>query len=76
MGVKIISVFSGSFVEANSLRHNLESEGIKVLLKNHDAAAVSFGFVNITRPSVALCIFEVDVEKARSIVEEFMKTLA
>ena len=75
MNIKIIPVFSGSLVEINSLRHSLELEGIKVLVRDHDAAAVSFGFVNITRPAMELCIFEVDVKKARAVVEEFKKTL-
>lgn len=68
---KMILVFSGSQIEVQKLRHDLEENGIEVMVKNYDDTASITGFANISRAARQLWILETEIEKARPIVADF-----
>ena len=68
---KMIPVFSGSQIEVQKLRHDLEENGIEVMVKNYDDTASITGFANISRAARQLWILETEIEKARPIVADF-----
>ena len=68
---KMIPVFSGSQIEVQKLRHDLEEIGIEVMVKNYDDMASITGFANISRAARQLWILETEIEKARPIVADF-----
>jgi len=68
---KMIPVYSGSQIEVQKLRHDLEAIGIDVMVKNYDDTASITGFANISRSARQLWILETEVEKARPVVANF-----
>jgi len=68
---KMIPVFSGSQIEVQKLRHDLEEAGIEVMVKNYDDTAAITGFANISRNAKQLWILETEIENARPVVENF-----
>ena len=68
---KMIPVFSGSQIEVQKLRHDLEENGIEVMVKNYDDRASITGFANISRAARQLWILETEIENARPIVANF-----
>ncbi len=68
---KTILVFSGNLVKSEKLKQDLETAGISVFIKNHDRAASSTGFANITHEAIELSILETDIEKAKPVVAKF-----
>ncbi len=67
----MIPVFSGSQIEVQKLRHDLEENGIEVMVKNYDDTASITGFANISRAARQLWILETEIENARPVVEKF-----
>ncbi len=68
---RIIPVFSGSLIEVDKLKHDLQAAGIEVMIKDNDTAAMLSGFANVSRPALQLCILETQVEKAQPVVAKF-----
>jgi hypothetical protein len=68
---KMIPVFSGSQIEVQKLRHDLEESDIEVMIKNYDDTASITGFANISRAARQLWILETEIENAKPIVEKF-----
>lgn len=68
---KMIPVYSGSQIEVQKLRHDLEEVGIEVMVKNYDETAALTGFANILRPARQLWILETEIENARPVVANF-----
>ncbi len=64
-----ILVYSGSLVEIQKLKHDLEKVSISVYLKDSAKTASNTGFADFS--SAKLFILENEVEKARPIVAKF-----
>jgi hypothetical protein len=70
---KTIPIFSGSVVETQKLKNDLENAGIQVMLKNFDFTAANAGFANVSNASLELSILENDIEKAKPVIENFKR---
>lgn len=66
-------VFAGSEITVNLLKAELEQEGIPVNVVNEYEQSNFRGFSTGTPYSVDLYILDSDLEKAKPIVEEFLK---
>jgi hypothetical protein len=73
MESKLIRVFAGSEITVNLLKAELEQEGIPVNVVNEYEQSNFRGFSTGTPYSVDLYILDSDLEKAKPIVEEFLK---
>lgn len=73
MESKIVRVFAGSEITVNLLKAELEQEGIPVNVVNEYEQSNFRGFSTGTPYSVDLYILDSDLEKAKPIVEEFLK---
>lgn len=73
MESKLVRVFAGSEITVNLLKAELEQEGIPVNVVNEYEQSNFRGFSTGTPYSVDLYILDSDLEKAKPIVEEFLK---
>lgn len=73
MESKLVRVFAGSEITVNLLKAELEQEGILVNVVNEYEQSNFRGFSTGTPYSVDLYILDSDLEKAKPIVEEFLK---
>ena len=73
MESKLVRVFAGSEITVNLLKAELEQEGIPVNVVNEYEQSNFRGFSTGTPSSVDLYILDSDLEKAKPIVEEFLK---
>lgn len=73
MESKLVRVFAGSEITVNLLKAELEQEGIPVNVVNDYEQSNFRGFSTGTPYSVDLYILDSDLEKAKPIVEEFLK---
>lgn len=70
---KLIRVFAGSEITVNLLKYELELEGIPTNVVNEYEESNFRGFSTGTPYSVDLYILDADLEKAETIVKEFLK---
>jgi hypothetical protein len=71
---ELVRVFAGSEITVNLLQYELEKEGISTNIINKNDVGASFGAPAGTPYTVELHILDTDLEKAASIVKEFLKT--
>jgi len=70
---KITRVFSGTELEVNLLKNELEQMGISGLIQNNFNSGIVAGFSGGPLSAVDLFILESDLEKAEPIIREFTK---
>ena len=70
MTTEHVKIFSGSSIIINGLKKILLDNNIDSLIKNHHESARLGGF-GLTAESVELFVLNVDLEKAKGIVEDF-----
>jgi len=70
---KFIRVFAGSEITVNLLKAELEQAGIMSNVVNEYEESNFRGFSTGTPYSVDLYILDTDLEKAKPIVDEFLK---
>lgn len=70
-----IKVFSGTSVLVNRLSFLLDAEKIPSLIKDHVSSGNLAGFGALSN-SVELFIYNSDLQKATSVIEEFKKEIA
>ena len=68
-----IDFFSGSEIEIMGLERKLEEIGVTGIIQNDFQSGNAAGFVGGTASSVRFKIKESDLEKARPILEAYMK---
>jgi len=69
----LIRVYSGTELTVNLLKDELENLGIPSMIRNDFKSGNSAGFVGGTPSSINLLIQEIDLEKAKPIINEFIK---
>jgi hypothetical protein len=70
---KLIKVYTGTELTVNLLKGELEESGISSIIYNDFKSGISAGFAIGTTSAVELFIQEDDLEKAESILSEFIK---
>lgn len=70
-----IKVFTGNQITTNRLAFLLDQAGIATLVKDEQESARLAGF-GTTDASVELFIFNSDIDKASSIIENFRKEIS
>ncbi len=70
---EMVRVFAGSEITVNLLVYELENEGIATNVINEYEQSNFRGFSTGTPYSVDLYVLDTDLEKAKPIVEEFLK---
>lgn len=68
---KIIRVFSGTELEVNLLKEELDQIGVSGLIQNESNSGVMAGFFGGGPSAVDFFIQEFDMEKAEPIIREF-----
>jgi len=69
----LIRVYSGTELTVNLLKDELENLGISSMIRNDFKSGNSAGFAGGTLSSIDLLIQEIDLEKAKPIINEFIK---
>ena len=69
---KFINIYSGSEVQVIILQGLLKNINIEGIIQNDFQSGIVAGFGSGTVSTVRLKIHESDLEKARSIIEEFI----
>ena len=67
----LIRVFTGTEINADLLKEQLEEIGIAALIKNDFQSGLSVGFVSGTPSSIDVYIQESDLKKAESTINSF-----
>ncbi len=70
---EFVDIYSGSEVRVILLKGLLENNEIDFVLQNDYQSGITAGFGGGTINTVRLKVHESDLEKARPIVEEFIK---
>jgi hypothetical protein len=70
-----IKIYSGDSITVNRLSFLLDEAGIPSLIKDHANSATLAGFGTLGN-SVELFIYNSDLEKASTIIENFKKEIA
>ncbi|MCX6238726.1 MAG: DUF2007 domain-containing protein [Bacteroidia bacterium] len=70
-GNNLIRVFTGTEINADLLKDQLEEIGIAALVKNDYQSGISVGFVGGTPSSIDVYIQESDLKEAEPIINEF-----
>jgi len=70
-GNNLIRVFTGTEINADLLKDQLEEIGIAALVKNDYQSGISVGFVGGTPSSIDVYIQESDLKEAEPIIKEF-----
>ncbi len=68
---KIFRVFSGTEIQVNLLKEELNKIGITSLIKNENKSGLLAGFFGSGPSAVDLYLAEEDQEKAAAIIKEF-----
>jgi hypothetical protein len=72
----LIRVYTGSEVSVILLKGELEQLGIQAMMQNDFDAGLSAGFVSGVPSAIDLYIQESDLDKAKPIIDEFVKNNA
>lgn len=72
---KLIRVFTGNEISVILLKGELEANAIEAMIRDDFKTGLSVGFYGGPPSSVDLFIMESDMEKAKPIVEEFVRNL-
>ena len=72
-GGEFINVYSGSEVRVIMLKGLLEEAGIEGIVQNEFQSGITAGFGGGTISTVRLKVHEDDLEKAKPVVEDFIK---
>lgn len=70
---RLIRVFSGTDILCHALEDNLEEIGVEGMIKNVFQSSISTGFFSGSPSTIDLYIAEADLEKAKALIEEFIK---
>ncbi len=70
---KLVRVYTGTEILVNILKDELEKVGISSIIQNDFNSAISAGFAAGTPSSVDLFIQEHDLNKAKPIIEEYLR---
>lgn len=70
---KIVKIFTGDKVSIQRLKSELESNGIKVFLKDEFKQGLEAGFVGGVPNVIELFVVESDVEKANEIKKAILE---
>lgn len=74
METEHITIFSGSSILVKGLQNRLEDNNISVLIKDRAESARLGGYGEF-RTSVELQVLNVDIEKAKPIVDAYQKEI-
>lgn len=70
-GTNLVRIFTGTEINANLLKEQLEEIGIAALIKNDYQSGLSVGFVGTTSSAIDVYIQESDLKKAESTINSF-----